>query len=306
VELPVLDITHPAFRPPEGAGPGPWFAFLKQLPPFAWVREKLGPSSVLQQGLRRARGGFLSGMDTYLFKLGPDNLGRAYAGARDRKMAGGALARSLALRTAAMARMLAQGLAPQLRARPGRPLDLINLGGGPAMDSLNALILLAQKSPRALRGRRVTIHVLDLEAEGPDFGARALAALQKPGGPLAGLRARLRYVRYDWAAPAPLLALLRRCAAGKGVMAGSAEGSLFSYASDGQIAEHLALFQAATPASFRMVGSLAIVGPGPGPALRDRGPEELAALARSGGWRARFTGGSAFSRHFYLEKTGKG
>jgi hypothetical protein len=44
--------------------------------------------SVILQGMVEARKSFLSGMNTYLLKLGAANLGSAYAGKLDRYVAG--------------------------------------------------------------------------------------------------------------------------------------------------------------------------------------------------------------------------
>src|SRR5262249_59657568 len=101
------------------------------------------------------------------------------------------------LRLQAAAGLLAESLVPALAARPG-PLHLLNIGGGPAIDSLNALLLLRRDHPERLAGRPVRIHVLDIDAEGPAFGARALAAVQAPGASLEGLDAGLAHVAYDW------------------------------------------------------------------------------------------------------------
>jgi hypothetical protein len=84
-----------------------------------------------------------------------------------------------------------------LDARPGDPLLLLNIGGGSAIDSLNALLLLHRERPGSLADRGIRIYVLDLDTAGPTFGARALAALQAEGAPLHGLDIRLTHVPYD-------------------------------------------------------------------------------------------------------------
>ena len=96
-----------------------------------------------------------------------------------------------------VARLLADGLAPALAAQPGAPVHLLNIGGGPATDSLNALILLQKEQPQQLAGRQIVIHVLDLDATGPHFGARALDALLAAGAPLHGMMAAFQHIPYD-------------------------------------------------------------------------------------------------------------
>ena len=119
------------------------------------------------------------------------------------------------------------------------PLHLINIGGGPAIDSMNALIILNRRDRNLLR-RPIAIHVLDSDAAGPFFGRNVLAALVADGGPLAGLDARFDHRSYDWNAPAPLEALLRELGAGGAIIATSSEGGLFEYGSDAAIVANLA------------------------------------------------------------------
>jgi hypothetical protein len=173
-----------------------------QLPPSAL--QAMRESSILMRATTDAADSVLPGIATYLFKLGPANLGDGYASDLDRAIAAGITPLSMRLRLRHMARALADGLAPMLSSRPG-PLQIVNIAGGPAGDALNALILL-WKERRELLCRPVSIHVLDTDAAGPGFGARALEALRGAGAPLEGLNATLLHVPYDWPKP-------RRCGA---------------------------------------------------------------------------------------------
>src|SRR5439155_543321 len=80
-------------------------------------------------------------------------------------------------------RLLAEALRAPLADAPGAPLHLVNIAGGPALDSINALILLARADATLLH-RPIAIHVFDAQQDGPTFGARALLALAAPEGPL--------------------------------------------------------------------------------------------------------------------------
>ena len=77
------------------------------------------------------------------------------------------------LRLQQTAKLMAEGLEHDLVAAPGVPLHLFNIAGGPAIDSLNALILLRRAGADVL-ARQITIQVLDVDARGPFFGANAL------------------------------------------------------------------------------------------------------------------------------------
>ena len=257
VELPVMDITHPAFV--ETASPEQMAALAKDFLEFqkspAFLRRFFSQHSIAMRGLDSASGKFLEGMTTYVAKLGPGVLGRGYAGIIDRKVAGGIGAVSFRLRLQDMAYLMAEELGPLLAVKKESALHLINIGGGPAMDSLNALRLIQKEHPEWLAGRRIVIHVLDLDHAGPSFGARALAAWLEPGAPLHGLEITFDARVYDWANPAELRKLVDSLGA-EGVTLGSSEGGLFEYGSSQAIVENLQALRAGLSAGGVMVGSI--------------------------------------------------
>lgn len=263
LELPVVDVTHPAFACSLSDEKQQTLTrhFLNEQRRFAklpsWLRAGLlrffMRGSRIGQGLRRAEGGFLDGMTTYLFKVGPKNLG-SYAVPVDRRILMSLPAISVRLRLSDMARLLADGLAPRLAANARRPLCLVNIAGGPAMDSLNALLMLAREQPQLLAGRRITLLVLDGDQQGPAFGARALAALQKSSAPLAGLDITFQHADYDWTRAADLAALLQAAHSAEALLAFSSEGGLFEYGSDDAIVSNLTALPRAN--DFFVVGSV--------------------------------------------------
>src|SRR5260370_27368773 len=92
---------------------------------------------------------------------------------------------AMRLRLQQCAQLLAEGLQTPLRNAPSAPLCLLNIAGGTAIDSLNALILLKRDAPDLL-ARPIQILVLDIAPNAPAFGANALAALNQEGRLLAG------------------------------------------------------------------------------------------------------------------------
>lgn len=303
MELPVIDITHPAFAfddSPEHVNALieqflQSLQRLAQTPPAA-LQAMLQNSLLMRGMMTDSANTYTTGMMTYLNKLGPTALGEGYAGPVDRMWAGSLTPFTFRWRMRDMARLLADGLAPALAARPTAALHMINIAGGPAADSLNALILLQKEHPELLKGRSVTIYVLELDPEGPHFGARALAALTGADGPLSGLAASMECVAYNWSDPAVLQALLEKVAQGSVVCAGSSEGGLFEYATDEQIVANLAALRLCTPSDFVMVGPvvrdsttldprLRISEHVPGrPAIRYLGLDHFAQLAARAGW----------------------
>jgi hypothetical protein len=248
-------------------------------------------------------------MNTYLLKLGPDNLGAAYARPIDRRIAAALPVMAVRLRLADMATLLAGALAPTLEARPRHPLRLVNIAGGPAMDSLNALILLRRDHPGVLDGRRIQIDVLDRDGDGPAFGARALTALRADGAPLHGLDVQLRHIRADWTETGPLRDLLRAARIGTSVIAGSSEGGLFEYGTDAEIEANLDCLRDEAPSHFVMVGSVTRADEPvqrlratSRAATRPRGLTAFRALAARCGWRVARAIERPFSDHVVLAR----
>jgi hypothetical protein len=163
------------------------------------------------------------------------------------------------------------------------------------MDSLNALILLQKEQPDLLAGRQISLHVLDLDTDGPLFGCRALAALQGQGAPLNSLPVRFEAIQYDWSDTAALQQLVDQLEPGA-VVAGSSEGGLFEYASDVEIVANLQVMKAGTPADMVMVGPVvrdsSTLDPRlrstehvlSRPAIRYIGLEAFGNLTRQAGW----------------------
>lgn len=246
LELAVVDVTNPAFavslEPAEQAALTERFVSEdRQLERMPAILRKLLlgfvlRGSLLARGIRKAEGTFLPGLETYLLKLGPENLPTALIKPIDRRIAAALPALGVRLRLQDMAQLLVDAVTPALTAGPERPLRLLEIAGGPAMASLNALILLPRE---LLAGRDIAIDVLDLDEHGPSFGRRALAQLQSPGAPLHGLPIAMRHVRYDWRSAAELRPILREAMAEGAILAAISEGALFEYGSDEEIVANL-------------------------------------------------------------------
>jgi hypothetical protein len=295
IELPVIDITHPAFQidlDPRTisslleryAAEEQRRARMPKLLQRPLLRIMLGGSR-LGRAFLASSGGVLGSMPTYLAKLGPTNLGRAWAGRIDRAIAAAAPSVLARVRLEDMARLLEEGLTPVLGGRPRQPLTLVNVAGGPAADSWNALILLRRRDPALLLGRPIRIEVLDIDDSGPAFGARALAALGNDGGPLAGVDLLFRHRNYDWREPSRLESMLGGI---EGAVALSSEGGLFDYGTDDEIGGHLERFRRLAPPDAVVVGSVSRSG-GPGLersqfAIRLRTLEEFRGIAEAAGW----------------------
>jgi len=303
VNLPVIDVTNPAFAvaatDAELAAMSDQFlresTGMREVP--ASLREAL-QSSILGRAIMTASGTFLAGMDTYLFKLGPDHLGPNVT-AIDRRIAESFPAFTTRLRLQDMARLLADGLSLTAAAEARRPVCLVNVGGGPGSDSWNALIYLQAglhaSNPDLLIGREITIAVMDLDDHGPAFGGRAIDTLCAPAAPLSGLDIRFRHFIYDWSRDwsqsGRLQEVLGDLHAADAACAVSSEGALFEYGSDTEIVGNLSTIHAGTASDAMVVGSVTRDG-GPvralhtthGPSARPRTIEAFRILVEQAGW----------------------
>jgi hypothetical protein len=266
VELPVIDVSHPAFALNVSAEDlaakrkrfisvmerrSPMPMFIRRLFLRLYVRR-----SVLMQGLMQASNGFLSGMNTYLLKIGPDNLGTGYTKSGDLQVAASYPVLAVRMRLQDTAKILSDGFAGILESRTSASLHLVNIAGGHAADSLNALILARARNPLLLENRKIFLHILDLEQDAPDFGRRALTALMGVGAPLHGLDVTFNYRKYDWSDASGLRSFLAGLEGKDNGVALSSEGGLFEYGSDADIISNLSAFRTGTPADSFVVGSV--------------------------------------------------
>jgi len=300
VEVAVVDVSNPLFVPQFGANE---LDDIREDSMRRWSRSRRTPRflvqflakrSLLFRGTIEAADGYLSGMASYYQKLGPDLLGRGYAGRLDRKLANYIGPVCMRMRSVAMAKHLGDALAESLRAHPGRAAWLINLGGGPASDSLNALIVVRCRDRALLEGRRIRLSVLDRDDEGPAFARNCLDALTQSGGPLNGLDVDFEHQRWNWANPDSLLGWFQRHAIADDAVAVSTEGALFEYGSDAEIVENLNLLRGAVSRDVGVVGSVfrdvpvtRMVKELGRLTLKPRNRDVFSLLIRQAGWRIR-------------------
>jgi hypothetical protein len=265
-ELPVIDLTDPRFAVADdpAAARAAYGAFVagerrrRRIPKFIMrmILRLAARKSRLLRAVFYSEDSFLDGISTYVIKLGPDNLVPPYDTPMDRRVAESPHVMLVRLRMHQVARLLAEGLVDNLASAPAAaPLSLVNIGGGPALDSINALILLRRARPDLLV-RHVTIEVLDASPDGAFFGANALAALQAGNGPLAGFDIEMRHHKYDWNEPAALESLVGKLSSSGGIIAASSEGALFEYGSDQAIVANLKALRTGRAGARLVVGSV--------------------------------------------------
>jgi hypothetical protein len=313
VRMAVIDVMHPAFA--VAANEAELAAMAEQYIREAGqqreipeaLREAL-QNSMLGRGLISATETYLDGMSTYLLKLGPENLGKG-ATPIDLRIAASFPAFTTRLRLQDIARLLAEGLAGRVPAKKGRPLCLVNIAGGPASDSWNALIQLRAKHAPLLDAREITIAVMDRDERGPAFGARAVEALCAPAGPLDGLAVGFRHFRYEWSEVSRLRGALEEMRASEAVCGISSEGGLFEYGSDEEIVSNLSALHGGTAGDAIVVGSVTRDGEPVRASMASsrfrtlpRTMEEFQTLAHEGGWKTQEVVERPFTYNVQLTK----
>ena len=257
--LPVVDVGHPAFevRLTDSELADMAERYVRESDGRQQVTPELAEAlkrSRLGRGLMAAANGVLGGIETYMMKVGPDNLAPDVH-PLDRAIAASFPALTTRLRLQDTAQLLAEGLAGVLPVHPGSPIVCLNIGGGAGADSWNALMLLQAAHPELMANRTAAIIVLDVDAAGPSFGERAVAALQGSGGPLRPMSVRLHHVTYDWSDARRLHGILAASPA-DAVCVVSSEGALFEYGTDQQIIENLRELRFAAPAALAIAGTV--------------------------------------------------
>lgn len=175
----------------------------------------------------------LSGMATYMLKLGPGLIGGGEERKADLRATMGVSGIAARMRLRDLCRLQTDVLSPVLKAHPGRRLCLINVAGGAASDTFNTIRLIQRRDPALLQGRRIEVHLLETDTIGPHFAERSLAALRESGGDFAALDLDLRFHHTSWADKDAWEEVLsdRR----DDIVLASSEGGLFEYGRDEDI-----------------------------------------------------------------------
>jgi hypothetical protein len=241
LELAVLDVTHPLFEASidekslaeQRAQSAAMAALIKTM--SADQRKMITANSYIWGTYfsRETTASCLSGMATYMLKLGPGLIGGGEERKADQRATMGVSGIAARMRLRDLCRLQTDVLSPLLKAHPGRRLCLINIAGGAASDSFNTIRLIRRRDPVLLQGRRIEIHLLETDTIGPHFAARSLAALQVAGGDFEGLDLDFRFHHVSWADEGAWKGILRDRS--EDIVSVSSEGGLFEYGRDEEI-----------------------------------------------------------------------
>ncbi len=249
VELPVLDITHPFFEsctdnkilqkllPYIEKNAEKNAERFKRIPGF--IKRYLAKHSFAMAELLQTeeQNTYVTGITTLMMKLGPQLIGKGKKRFWDRQVSKGFGTLVIRMRVRDISKCQAEVLIPLLSKSPGKDLCFINIAGGAASDSINALILVQKEDPILLKKRKIEINVLDPDTFGPSFADSSIAALKEPGGRFNELDISFRHLHYDWNETERLAELLSERK--EWLQICSSEGGLFEYGSDEAIIRNL-------------------------------------------------------------------
>lgn len=261
LELAVLDITHPMFvKSINEEGLAELCKQSAQIAKSAKAMSEAQRNAVMEMSFifgkyfhKDPDANYLSGMSTYMLKLGPYLLGGGEERNMDRMIAMGVSSVSARMRLRDICRMQADALIPQLAAAPQKELCIINIAGGAASDSINTLILILKENKSLLENRKIEINVFDIDSDSPDFGRRCVEALKAPRYHFHELDISYNHIQYDWADPKVLAGFLAKRK--DSILTCTTEGGIFEYASDAHIINNLDALYNNSDENMRVTGS---------------------------------------------------
>lgn len=261
LELPVLDITHPLFEQSvdenalaaQRAQSFALAALVRAMPEAQ--RTMITERSYIwgTHFTSRAQTSYLSGMGTYMLKLGPRLVGGGDERESDRRATMGVSGIAARMRLRDLCRRQTEDLSQLLAAHPGRRLCLINVAGGAASDTINTLRLIRRQDESLLRERRIEIHLLEIDTIGPHFAEQSLVALQAAGEDFEALDLDFRFHNRSWADVAAWDEILE--GRSQDIVHCSSEGGLFEYGRDEEIRAVLGILAKRPSISAGIAGS---------------------------------------------------
>jgi hypothetical protein len=261
LELPVLDITHPLFEQSIdetvlGAQRAQSYALAAMVRAMPEAQHRMITERSYIWGTHftnRAETSCLSGMGTYMLKLGPRLIGGGTERESDRRATMSVSGIAARMRLRDLCRRQTEVLSPLLEAHPAARLSLINIAGGAASDTVNTLRLVRRRNESLLRERRIEIHLLEIDTVGPHFAEQSLAALQERGQEFEALDIGLRFHNRSWGDEDAWAEILKD--RGRNIVLCSSEGGLFEYGRDEEIRMVLDLLAGYPSVATVIVGS---------------------------------------------------
>lgn len=253
VELPVLDITHPLFLAniDEKAY---HMGLIHSAKSLFWMKRMPGFIKKLFIRTSNVESTYLSGMRTLVYKLGPGFMKGRRLNFRDKWAVKQDTFIGLRIRLREICRIQADVLIPLLQKFPGKGLCFFNIGGGPASDSINTLILIQEEFPDLLYGRKIEIDILDIDTFGPGYAKQCIEVLTGSGERFNGLDITLKTIQYDWRDSEGLMKVIPEKS--EWIQLISSEGGLFEYGSDEDIIQNLNTLYESSAANTRIFGSM--------------------------------------------------
>ena len=289
LELPVLDIIHPLFKASIDENilddlrtKSPQAAAMMRVMPEAQKKIIADHSYILGTHFYKntEEATYLSGMGTYMLKLGPQLLGGGEERKIDRMATMGVSGITARMRLRDLCQYQMEVLSPVLKAHPGKRLCLINIAGGAASDTINTLRLIQRKEPDLLRNRKIEIHLLEIDTVSSHFAEKSLATLQKTGEDFEMLDLAFSFHHSSWGDKQTWNKILKDRT--RDIVFCSSEGGLFEYGRNEDIHTVLKILTGHPSLSMVITGSC-LLG-------RETIDPTIVAMAETSGGALRFLG----------------
>lgn len=299
LELPVLDITHPLFISSideEGLEvlckeSAQRAKSMKEIPNTQ--RQALIDKSLIfgRYFHKDPNARYLSGMSTFMLKLGPHLIGGGEERHIDKMISMGVISAAVRMRLRDICRLQADALIPQLTTFPQKELCFINIAGGTAIDSINTLILIHKENQSLLKNRKIEVNVFDIDTDSPNFARRCLDALKAPRCYFHTLDISFNHFKYNWGDTSELSRFMSERK--DRILIAASEGGLFEYGRDEDIIENLNSLFDNSPDDTLFIGSFILDA--------DTVDPTMSTMAEESGGALRLLGEKGFN--YILEKT---
>jgi hypothetical protein len=265
IELPVLDITHSLFL--SSINEEKLDKMLKEIKQKgeeraesfdkipAFIKSFMAKRSYIMAGfmLKDSEDTFLSGLSTLMMKFGPGLIGKGRRKFLDRLGSKAFGAILLRMRVRDICKLHVDILENQLIKEKDKNLCFINIAGGAACDSINALITVLKKDSSLLKNREIEINVFDIDRFGPTFAKNCVESLKSTDNYFSGLNISFNHIYYNWNDTTVLNDFLLKRK--EWSIISSSEGGLFEYASDEDIIKNLNVLYDNSQKNVKIVGS---------------------------------------------------
>ena len=195
MNLPIIDVENPAFNLSSDELKNTEYKVKKPNIIQKILFRFIGRKSILAKIISSSNSTYVSGIGTYMLKIGAENLDKEYFNDIDKSIASSLPCLSARLRLQECSYLIYESIEELLRNNK-RNLYLLNIAGGVAFDSINSLMIMKRKNPELLSQIKTKILVLDITDEGIDFAKKSITVLSDNNQIFNDMDLKIEYRKY--------------------------------------------------------------------------------------------------------------